>query len=120
KDQVALIRADRALSYAYEQNMLAKRDLVAQGEWAIQEKKLDHAQRFFDDALHLDPKDPEARAGRDVTEKLKNGQLTRQDIEAELRKAEANVVRIQRNEKAGGKVQSVRIDVVRLNEQQPA
>src|SRR5262249_40640683 len=54
KDQAALIRADRALAHAYEQNMLAKRELVAQGELAVQERKLDQAQRLFDEALQLD------------------------------------------------------------------
>src|SRR5262249_55798760 len=81
----------------------------------IQEKNLDHAQRLFDQALHLDPADPEARAGRDVTEKLKQGKLTHEDIEAQLRKAEENVVRIEK----GGRRSRVNLLVLNQKEKAP-
>jgi hypothetical protein len=118
KDQAAILRADRALAHAYEQNMLAKRDLVAQAEMAIQGKKLEHAQQLFDQALQLDPVDSEALAGRDVVEKLKDGKLTQKDIDAQLRKAEQNVVRIDKDDKAGAKAKSNRIDLVALAQKQ--
>jgi hypothetical protein len=118
RDQAALIRADRALAYAYEQNMLAKRDLVAQAEWAIQEKKLDHAQRLFDEALQLDPADAEATAGRDVLEKIRTGKLNQKDIEAQIIKAEENVVRIDKDEKSGAKPRTNRLNLLALAQQQ--
>src|SRR5262249_19762404 len=47
KDQPALIRADRALAYALEQNQLASTDLLAQGHWALQENRYDVAAALF-------------------------------------------------------------------------
>src|SRR5262249_19618065 len=66
KDQAALIRGDRALAHAYEQNMLAVLELDAQGQLAIQDRKLDHAERLFKQARQLNPADAEAKAGLDI------------------------------------------------------
>ncbi|HMF11889.1 MAG TPA: VWA domain-containing protein, partial [Gemmataceae bacterium] len=127
KDQVALIRGDRALAHAYEQNVLAIRELVAQGELAIQGRKLDQAQRMFDQALQLNPVDGEAKAGRNVIDMLKEGKLNQKDIEArveqieaKVRQAEATVVRIDKSEKAGAKPRAERLNLVALAAQQPA
>jgi hypothetical protein len=119
KDQAAIIRADRALAHAYEQNMLAIRDLVAQGEMAIHEKKLEHADRLFDQALQLDPVDAEARAGKNVVEKMKDGTLTQKDVEKQLRQAEGKVARVEKDERTGAKAKTTRIDLVALAQQQP-
>jgi hypothetical protein len=117
KDQGAIIRADRALAYAYEQNLLAIRDLVAQGEMAIYEKKLEHAEHLFNEALLLDPADAEAQAGKNVVAKMKDGTLTREDVEKNLRQAEEKVARVERN---GAKATTKRLDLLALNQQQPA
>ncbi|HMF14831.1 MAG TPA: VWA domain-containing protein, partial [Gemmataceae bacterium] len=121
KDQAALIRGDRALAHSYEQNMLALRELVAQGQLAIEDKKLDQAERLFNEGLQLNPSDPEAKAGIQVIEKLRDGRLKREDLEAQLRQAEANAVRIDKEDKAGAKPKArrldPRLDLVTLNQQ---
>src|SRR5262249_28978850 len=121
KDQAALIRGDRALAHSYEQNMLALRELVAQGQLAIEDKKLDQAERLFNEGLQLNPSDPEAKAGIQVIEKLRDGRLKREDLEAQLREAEANAVRIDKEDKAGAKPKArrldPRLDLVALNQQ---
>jgi hypothetical protein len=119
KDQAAIIRADRALAHAYEQNMLAIRDLVAQGEMAIQEKKLEHAERLFNEALLLDPADAEAEAGKNVVAKMKDGTLTRDDVEKNLRQAETKVARVAKDERPGAKATTQRIDLLALAQKQP-
>jgi hypothetical protein len=118
KDQAALIRADRALSHAYEQNMLAKRELVAQAELAIQDRKLGSAQRLFDQALQLDPVDAEAKAGRNVVDMLRQGKLNQKDIETQLRQAEENAVRVAKEEGAGAKPSAKRINLFALAQKQ--
>ena len=118
KDQAALIRGDRALAHAYETNMLAKRELVAQGELAIQDKKLDQAERLFNQALQLDPTDVEAKAGQTILAKLKDGTLNRKDIEDQMRKADENVARINKSDRAGAKLQRLNLLALAAQEQQ--
>jgi hypothetical protein len=98
--------------------MLAKRELVAQGELAIQDKKLDHAERLFKEALQLDPSDSEAKAGQTILEKLKDGTLNRDAIEAQLRKADEDVLRINKDDRAGAKVQRARLNLLALAAQE--
>ena len=40
KDRPALLQADRALAYASENNQLARADLVAQAEWALEKEEV--------------------------------------------------------------------------------
>ncbi|HXG09183.1 MAG TPA: VWA domain-containing protein [Gemmataceae bacterium] len=84
KDEPALIRADRALAFALQQNQLARADLLTQANWALAQNKLDAAWRLYDQARQLDPHDVEAAAGLDVVRKLREGQLTREQIEKQL------------------------------------
>jgi hypothetical protein len=119
KDQPALIQADRAMAHAFETNQLAKKELIATGEIAIMDKKLDHAERLFKDALQLDGSDPEAKAGLTIVERMKDGTLTRNDIEARVREADKNVLRIDKGDKTGAKPQRTRIDLVAWAAQQP-
>jgi hypothetical protein len=114
KDHAALLRSDRALAHAYETNMLAERELVAQGELAIQDNKLDHAERLFKDALQLNPADSEAQAGLTIVDRMKDGTLNRKAFEAQLAAADANVERIAKDDKAGAKAKRVRVNLVEL------
>src|SRR5207244_11589039 len=86
KDRPALLRADRTLAFAFQQNQLARQDLIARAELALGEDKFEVALGLFLQAQELDPTSVEARAGVQVVQKLKNGQLTKKDLERELRK----------------------------------
>jgi hypothetical protein len=114
KDHAALLRGDRALAHAYETNMLAERELVAQGELAIQDNKLDHAERLFKDALQLDPADSEAKAGLTIVDRIKDGTLNRRQFEAQLDKADEHVQRISKEDKAGAKAKRTPLNLVAL------
>src|SRR5262249_45579828 len=81
KDAPALIQADRALAFAFEQNRLARDELLAQGQWALARDHLDAAARLFGAAKEIDPDDAEAQAGQRIVEKLRNGQLNRKQFE---------------------------------------
>jgi tetratricopeptide (TPR) repeat protein len=100
KDAPALLRADRALSYALTTNQLARADLLAQAEWALEEKKFDAAGRLFEQAHRLDPHDTEAKAGLDIVQQLKDGKLTWAQLEDKLKpKADDTVVHIEKGKK---------------------
>src|SRR5262249_35866232 len=81
-------------------------------------KKLDHAERLFKEALQLDPDDSEAKAGQTILEKLKDGTLNRDAIEAQLRKADEDVIRINKGDRAGAKVQRARLNLLALAAQE--
>jgi tetratricopeptide (TPR) repeat protein len=101
KDAPALLRADRALAYASTTDRLARADLLAQAEWALEEKKFDAAVKLFEAAHKLDPHDPEARAGIDIVTKLRDGKLTWAQIEERLKpKADDTVLHIEKGKKA--------------------
>jgi hypothetical protein len=101
KDAPALLRADRALGYASTNDHLARADLLAQAEWALEEKKFDAAAKLFEAAHKLDPHDPEARAGVDIVTKLRDGKLTWAQIEERLKpKADDTVLHIEKGKKA--------------------
>ena len=48
KDRPALLRGDRTLSVAYEQNVLAREELIAQAEWALEKNELDVAKLLYE------------------------------------------------------------------------
>jgi tetratricopeptide (TPR) repeat protein len=79
KDRPALLQADRALAYAFENNQLARADLVAQAEWAVEKKKLDAAQQLYQQALKADPTSERAKAGLKLVEDLRSGKKTFDD-----------------------------------------
>jgi hypothetical protein len=118
KDQPALIQASRALAHSYEQNMLALRELSAQAQLALQDRKYDQAKTLFEHGLQLNPTDPEAKAGIGIVEKLKDGRLTDKDIEAQVQLAERNAYRIAKDEKPGSKARGSRVDLVALNQRE--
>jgi hypothetical protein len=73
KDRPALLPADRALAYGYESNQLARADLVAQAEWALEKKKLDAAEQLYQQALKADPSSERAKAGLQLVRDLRTG-----------------------------------------------
>jgi tetratricopeptide (TPR) repeat protein len=81
KDRPALIPANRVLPDAALRNRLAIADLVAEAEWAMQDRKYEAATNLFEQALKIDSNDKEAAAGRDVAEKLRTGRLSPEKLE---------------------------------------
>jgi tetratricopeptide (TPR) repeat protein len=84
KDRPALLQADRALAFAFERNQLARADLVAQAEWAMEKNKFDVAQRLFEQATKADPTSERAKAGLKLVEDLRNGKKTLADVKKML------------------------------------
>ncbi len=84
KDRPALVRADRALAFAYDQNLLARADLLGQAEMAIDDRKYEVAIKLFDQVQALDPSSPEAKTGRTLIEQLKDGKLTRDELRKQI------------------------------------
>jgi hypothetical protein len=80
----ALVRADRTLASAYEQTRLAREDLLTQAYWGLEKNHLDAAAKLFEAARKLDPRDPEPAAGLRIVAKLKDGQITREQIRKQL------------------------------------
>ncbi|HEY7311775.1 MAG TPA: hypothetical protein VH643_20600 [Gemmataceae bacterium] len=91
KDRPALLQADRALAYAYERNQMARADLVAQGEWAVEKNKFDIAERLFKQAIKADPTSARAKAGLKLVEDLRSGKKTLDDVK--------KMVKIQKGDK---------------------
>ena len=85
KDHAALIRADRALAFALQQNQLARAEYMTQGEWALGENRYDVALRLFDQARQVDPHNPEAQALVEVVQQLKDGKLTKEELREHLK-----------------------------------
>jgi hypothetical protein len=96
KDRPALIQGDRALGYAYKQHQLAMEDLLAKGEIAIEENKLEVALRLYQQARELDPHDARPRGGMRLIEDMKSGKKTRKQMLAALKlnAKERKVIRI--------------------------
>ena len=80
KDQPALIRADRALAFAYEDNRIAHEDLLTNAQQAMHQNNLEAAARLYDQAAKFVPHDQEAAAGLKLIEGLKNGKVNRKDL----------------------------------------
>ncbi len=80
KDRPALLQADRALDFAFEANQLARADLVAQADWALEKKQLDAAARLYQEALQADPTSARAKAGIKLVEDLRSGKMKFEDI----------------------------------------
>jgi tetratricopeptide (TPR) repeat protein len=80
KDRPALLQADRALDFAFESNQLARADLVAQAEWALEKKQIDAAARLYQQALKADPTSARAKAGIKLVEELRSGKKKFEDI----------------------------------------
>lgn len=82
KDRPALLQADRALDYAFETNQLARADLIAQAEWAMEEQKFEAAERLYQQALKADPTSERAKGGLKLVEDLRSGKKTLDDLKS--------------------------------------
>ncbi len=103
KDRPALLQADRALAYAYENNQLARADLIAQAEWALEKKKFDAAQRLYERALQADPISVRALAGLQLVRDLRSGKKTLDEVKKSLELKKGDIVRFKKvDEKWGG------------------
>lgn len=100
KTQPALLRADRALTFAYQQTMVLHQDLLIGAQLAIERNELDGAHRLFEEVKKLSPRDGEAAAGLDIVAKLKDGTLTREGIRKQLEQVQQGA----RIQKINGKV----------------
>ena len=92
KDVPALIQADRALAYAAEQNQVAVSDLKEKAEWALREDKFDAASRLFNQALDIDPQDPDAKNGAKLVEKLRDNKITIQQLKKDVQPKQGETV----------------------------
>ncbi|MBI3410031.1 MAG: VWA domain-containing protein [Planctomycetes bacterium] len=81
KAQPAMIRADRALAFAFEQTRLYRQEQLLAAQIAIEKNELQAALALYADALRIDPNDAEAAAGTKVVSNLKSGKLTREMIQ---------------------------------------
>jgi hypothetical protein len=99
KDRPALLPADRALAFAFERNQMARADLVAQAEWAMEKHKFDVAERLYRQALKADPMSNRARAGLQLVEDLRSGKKTLDDVKKMVEVKDADFKRIGRTVK---------------------
>ena len=85
KDHAAMIRADRALAFALQQNELARAEYMTQGEWALGENRFDAAVRLFEQAHKVDPHNPEIPALVDMAQQLRDGKVTKEQLRKDLK-----------------------------------
>ena len=62
-NQPALMQADYALAFSFNQTASAKEEIILQGRQALEFEKLDLAKQMFEQVSVLDPNDPEAQMG---------------------------------------------------------
>jgi hypothetical protein len=108
REQHALIRADRALVFAYEQNRLQHQELLLSAELALKNKELDAAARLYENAKTLVPHDTAAAAGLRVVANLRDGKLTWETLKQQLEKQDRQVIRVEK----GGKTVRVKRDAI--------
>jgi tetratricopeptide (TPR) repeat protein len=111
KEQPALLRADRALTFAHEQTKLQHQELLLSAEVAVENSQLEAAGRLFERVRQLAPHDGEAKAGLRVIEKLKSGALTKDALRAQLDRHRHLAETL---DKVGGKVHVRKLDLVQL------
>jgi hypothetical protein len=80
KDAPAMLAAERVLDRSFEQHQLARLELVAQADEALNLNNLDAAQKLFKQAELFDPEDPEAKTGAKLVDVLKAKKLTKDDL----------------------------------------
>lgn len=105
----ALVRADRGLALSFEQTRLTREELLTQAHWALSQNQLDAAQKLFESAGKIDPRDPEPQTGLKVVAKLKDGQLTREQLRQQMNAANPAL-------KIGAEGNGVQVTKVNLNE----
>jgi tetratricopeptide (TPR) repeat protein len=94
KDQPALIRADKALAYAYQQSQVVRADLHTKAEWAMSKDNWEAAKELFEQAKKLDPADLEADSSLKLIEQLRTGAIKRESIRDESSKQKAYMMQL--------------------------
>jgi tetratricopeptide (TPR) repeat protein len=133
KDRPALMQADRALAYAAERNQMARAELVAKAEMALDQGLYAAAAKLYKQAQQVDPTSIDARNGVVVSERMQalmekvqaeqsrepaQKRLKAEDVRAEVRKRYRDEMKF-----TNGKEQVARLGgggaLVRLDEQAP-
>ena len=86
KDQPALVRADRALAYAYQQSQVVRADLHSKAEWAMSRDNWEAAKNLLEQAKKLDANDAEAEGGLQIIEQLRSGALKKETLREDLKR----------------------------------
>src|SRR5262249_24557194 len=102
KEQPALIRADRALVFAFEQNRLAREEIMAKAGWALRGNELEAAAKLFEQVKKLAPHDEDADAGLKVVAKMRDGKLNKERLKDLMAKPDDQAIKVEKGEK--GKV----------------
>jgi hypothetical protein len=117
KETPAVLRADRALMFAYEQTRLQHMEYLESAQLALEDGKFDAARRIFEQVRVLSPDDGQAAAGIKIVDRLKDGTLTKDMLRKELEKrGKGDQLKI-----VDGKKQWVKVDLERFvqEEKQP-
>lgn len=112
RDQHALIRADRALAFAFERTRLQHQELLLEAQMALHKKEYDAAARLYRDALVLNAHDIEAKSGLKLVEELRTGKVKWEQLQQQLEKAgkrQGDLVK-----KQGGQIRLNRVDLLAL------
>jgi tetratricopeptide (TPR) repeat protein len=94
KEQPALIRADRALAFAYEENRIAREDLLGSAHLAMKQRNLEAAAQLYEKALQLAPQNREAIECLKLVEGLKSGKINWQKILDQFDDAKRKAVKL--------------------------
>ena len=84
KDQPALIRADRALAYAFQQSQVVVADLHSKAEWAMARDNWEAAKGLYEQAKKIDANDTEADGGLKIIEQLRSGALKKETLREDM------------------------------------
>lgn len=91
KERPATMRADRALAYAHQANLMARSEYLAQAEMALAMDQLAAADILFDNAKKLDPKSGDADAGMQLVKMLREGKVTKEELRKSVEKDQDKV-----------------------------
>ena len=111
----ALLRADRSLIFAYQRVQILRTEILAQAHLALAQDKFDEAGWLFQQAHQLDPTDTEAAAGAKLAQKLKAGQVKKEQVlaqaagQAQPKPAGANEANLLGEEEQGLKIERQRV-----------
>jgi tetratricopeptide (TPR) repeat protein len=113
KDRPALMQADRALAYASERNQMARAELVAKAEMALDQGLYAAATKLYKQAMDVDPNSVEARSGARVAHDMQelmekvveeqakapaNKRLKAQEVREEVRKRYRDTIKFAKND----------------------
>lgn len=109
KDAPAMLQSDRALALASTQVKLYRDEFLVQAVWAVRMDRWEDATKLYNAAQKIDPNDREAAAGLLMIEKLKNGKLTKAEIEKNI-SADVSAIQVAPNAVAQKVIQNIKQD----------